>query len=310
MPILSQKSLQRLFTQQKFKPSPDAGQTFIVSERLVNVVTEALELNSKKDVVLEVGPGFGAFTDRLLSHSNSIFLIEKDPTCISYLHEYLKQKAPVFVHSARNISFLGEIPNKSRVNLIEGNILELPFPKISKLVSNLPFQITYPFIIKLIHEPPLQSYVLILQKETVDHLLAQPGQPNYTVLSALCNLFFSLEILETIPSKSYYPSPDVKTQLIRLTPTPQFKSNTPFYTHRKDFIHFIEILFTDKRKTWKNWISAHSKNSVEDIGEFPNLKSLKLAVESMDMLKKSISQIPVLDLFELMLHSRAKSSKP
>ncbi|MHA1674282.1 MAG: rRNA adenine N-6-methyltransferase family protein, partial [Promethearchaeota archaeon] len=99
MPILSQKSLQQLFTQKKFKPSSDAGQTFIVSERLVNAVTKALELKSDEDIILEVGPGFGAFTDRILSKSSSIFLIEKDPTCLSYLHEYLKQKAPVFVHS-------------------------------------------------------------------------------------------------------------------------------------------------------------------------------------------------------------------
>ncbi|MHA1672939.1 MAG: rRNA adenine N-6-methyltransferase family protein, partial [Promethearchaeota archaeon] len=246
-------------------------------------------------------------TDRILSKSSSIFLIEKDPTCLSYLHEYLKQKAPVFVHSARNISFLGEIPNKSRVNLIEGNILELPFPKISKLVSNLPFQITYPFIIKLIHEIPLQSYVLILQKETVSHLLAQPGQPNYTVLSVLCNFYFSLEILETIPPRSYYPSPDVKTQLIRLTPNPQFKVDSSFYSYRKEFIRFVEILFTDKRKTWKNWISAYFDNLVGDAGKFPHLLS---AVESMDIFNKSVQQIPVLDLFEIMLRSRAEDERP
>ncbi|MHA1618554.1 MAG: hypothetical protein ACTSVZ_04670, partial [Promethearchaeota archaeon] len=68
--------------------------------------------------------------------------------------------------------------------------------------------------------------------------------------------------------------------------------------------------FKDKRKTLKNWISAHFKNSMGDngdIGEFPNLKS---AVESMDMLKKPISQIPVLDLFDLMLRSLVESSKP
>ncbi|MHA1521327.1 MAG: 16S rRNA (adenine(1518)-N(6)/adenine(1519)-N(6))-dimethyltransferase RsmA [Promethearchaeota archaeon] len=310
MPILSQKSLQRLFTQNKFKPSPDVGQTFIISERLVNVVTKALELKSEEDIILDVGPGFGAFTDRLLSNSKTLFLVEQDPICISYLQEYLSKKAPVFTHSLRNIAFLGEIPNKSRVNLIEGNILELPFPKVTKLVSNLPFQITYPFIIKLIHEPPLQNYVLILQKETVDHLLAQPGESNYTILSVFCNIYFSLDILETVPPRSYYPPPDVKTQVIRLTPTPRFKLNTLFYSHRKEFIRFTEMLFKDKRKTLKNWISAHFKNSMGDNGDISEFSNLKSAVESMDMLKKSISQIPVLDLFDLMLRSLVESSKP
>ena len=309
MPVLSQRSLQQIFAQYTFKPSKDAGQTFVISERLVKVVVDALELNPEKDVILEVGPGFGAFTETILSRSHSIFLIEQDPTCISYLHNYLLQKAPVFVHSIRNIAFLGEIPNKGRINLIEGNILDLPFPQASKLVSNLPFQITYPFIIQIIHEVPLQKYVLILQKEAVDHLLAQPGQPNYTVLSVLCNIYFSLEILETVPSKSYYPPPDVKTQVIRLTPNSRFGLGTPFYSHRKDFIRFIEILFTDKRKTWKNWISAHFTHSMEDTGEFPHLKT---AVESMeiDFGDKSIDKVPVLDLFELMLRSRVADERP
>ncbi|MCF2141553.1 MAG: rRNA adenine N(6)-methyltransferase family protein [Candidatus Lokiarchaeota archaeon] len=303
MPIYSSRSLKKLFQKLHFIPEKKFGQIFIINYQVCKRAVDALNLFPNQDRVLEVGPGFGAFSDLLLNKSRTIFLIDRDPKCISYLYSHfslLSHKIldiSIFKHDLRNISFLGSIPEKAKVNLIQGDFLSIPFPKVNKLISNVPFGISIPFILRCIREQPLDLYVLIVQREFQQHLCAQPGQSHYTFISALANVYFDIEILEDIPKSAYYPLPDVPTVLLRLSPKENFNPESNYYANRSLFIEFLRTLFFCKKKLLRNIAKSISMKNSSFLLRFPLFTEISLQSEFSDV---PIFQIPPKELFALM----------
>ncbi|WP_457557671.1 rRNA adenine N-6-methyltransferase family protein [Candidatus Harpocratesius sp.] len=303
MPIYSSRSLKKLFQKLNFIPEKKLGQIFITNYQVCKRAVDALNLFPNQDRVLEVGPGFGAFSDLLLKKSRTIFLIDRDPKCISYLYSHfssLSHTTPdisIFKHDLRNISFLGSIPEKAKVNLIQGDFLSIPFPNVNKLISNVPFGISVPFILRCLREKPLDLYVLIVQREFQQHLCAQPGESHYTLVSVLSNLYFNIEIIEEIPKSAYYPLPDVPTVLLRLSPKEYFNPESKYYINRTLFIEFLNTLFSVKKKLLRSIVKLNLIKNPSFSSNFPYFTNVSLQSQYSDV---PIYQIPPRELFTLM----------
>ena len=194
---------------------------------------------SKEDKVLEVGPGLGILTKRLIEVSDDVTCIEID----DILADYITQT-------------YGD-----RLKLIHADAVKEPFPDFDVFVSNLPYSVSTPIIFKLL-EYDFRTAVVMVQKEFADRMVAMVGSPDYSRLTV--NLFYKAEceIMETVPASRFNPKPKVDSALVKITPR-----KAPFEVmDERTFFKVVEVTFNHRRKKIGTSLkSAHLMELGDDI---------------------------------------------
>ena len=225
------------------RPRKQFGQHWLKSETALNNIIAAAQLQ-RGDRILEIGPGLGVLTDRLLPYVERLLAVEIDrDLCKKLVKKY------------------GDIDN---FLLLEGDFLELDLAQIlsnfpqfnnyNKVVANIPYNITAPILEKLlgtISSPasnPLESIVLLVQKEVGDRLVAKPNNKTYGALSVRVQYLADCEIICDVPAKDFYPRPKVDSVVIKITPRPPLKS----VQNSKFLETIIKLGFSSRRKMLKN----------------------------------------------------------
>ncbi|MHA2305436.1 MAG: 16S rRNA (adenine(1518)-N(6)/adenine(1519)-N(6))-dimethyltransferase RsmA [Candidatus Hodarchaeales archaeon] len=211
------------------------GQNFVVDKNLLNYLISIADLTTE-DIVVEVGGGIGTVTFDLLKNCKKVYLYEIDPILSSII-------VKVF--------------NKYQDNLevISGDFLTETIPKHHKLVSNLPYNISSPFMKKITEMEYRPNIISVtFQKEFADHLCAKPGDSEYSRISVHSSFFYKLEIIKTFSPSSFYPTPKVHSSLVR-----GCKLNPPDSVKEKDFSEFLTNLFCRKHKKVRNNLRVYSK---------------------------------------------------
>lgn len=225
------------------RPRKQFAQHWLQSEAALKQIVEAAELSSS-DRLLEIGPGTGILTTRLLPRVESLVAVEIDRD----LCKKLVQK----FRSATN--FL----------LLEGDILTLDlaaylanFPQwqhANKVVANLPYYITGPILETLLgtisnpNPNPFDALVLLVQKEVAERLCAKPGSRSFGALSVRVQYLAQCELISIVPAKAFYPPPKVDSAVIRLKPRPpELVAESP-----RDLETLVKLGFSAKRKMLKN----------------------------------------------------------
>jgi 16S rRNA (adenine1518-N6/adenine1519-N6)-dimethyltransferase len=186
-----------------FAPTKARGQNFLVDPNMANRLVDAIEPKAG-DTILEVGPGTGVLTERLLARGAHVIAVETDRLLAKHLRE----------------AFAGE----SRLTLIEADFLtvDLSFLKDRtprKAISNLPYSITSPALFRLITSPaPFERLVLTMQKEVAERLAARPGSKAYGRLSVLVALCGRIDKLFDLPPAVFRPRPNVVSRAIAIRP--------------------------------------------------------------------------------------------
>jgi len=197
----------------RFRPRKQFGQHWLKDESVLEQIIIAAEL-TKDQRVLEIGPGTGALTTKLLSQVNALVSVEIDRDLCKRL--------------ARNYG------DRDNFLLAQGDFLKLDlaevllnFPKFQnphKVVANIPYNITGPIIAKLLGKiatPASRQYesiVLLVQKEVGERLIAVPGTKAFGALSLRVQYLASCEVICDVPSSAFYPQPKVDSVVIRLRP--------------------------------------------------------------------------------------------
>lgn len=199
-------------------PNPTKDQHFMVDQNMLEQIYDSANIQEGESIV-EIGGGSGALTDYLVRGNNHVTVIEKDP----YYASLLKKKYT-------------EISN---VTVIEGDALQFDYQNYDRLVANLPYTITEPFLINLARtgalnynpsntkESKLKSITLVLSQNSTRKMVA-PVQitdgnskhlnQEFGIMGAICKSFCDLEIVTSIPSECFYPEPAVTSFLVNLTP--------------------------------------------------------------------------------------------
>ncbi|MDR1404421.1 MAG: 16S rRNA (adenine(1518)-N(6)/adenine(1519)-N(6))-dimethyltransferase RsmA [Candidatus Methanoplasma sp.] len=201
-------------------PKKSKGQNFLVDGRVADRQVSFAGI-SRCDRVLEVGPGLGILTSRLIEHSDSVTCIELDDILAEHIG-----------------STYGD-----RLTLIRGDAVRVPFPPFDVFVSNLPYSVSTPIIFKLL-DHDFRKAVVMVQREFADRMVADVGSPDYSRLTV--NLFYRAEcrILEKVPRSRFKPQPKVDSAVVEIVPRP-----APFEVSDEElFFRVTEATFNHRRK--------------------------------------------------------------
>jgi 16S rRNA (adenine1518-N6/adenine1519-N6)-dimethyltransferase len=243
------------------------GQNFLIDGNIAKREVDYCNI-SDKDIVLEVGPGNGILTKILLSKSKKVIAVEIDEKY------YQKLK----------IKFLNQ-----NIILINDDILNIDFkkiPKFNKIVSNLPFQISLPFTLKIFNYDFAKA-ILIYQKEFAERMIAKPGDKNYSRLSIITYYKSICKIIENIPNTKFHPIPKIDSSIVELIPRkkPPFKVKNELF-----YFNLIKNLFSHKRKKIKNNVIKYY-NIRDDIIPYKNNRVSDLSPEKIALLSDFIYEI-------------------
>jgi len=195
--------------------------------------------------VIEIGPGRGAFTERLLQRASGVIAIEVDP----YLAEHLRSK------------YAGE----SRLEVVQADVLSTDLAQWGPAVvaGNLPYYITSPILEKIAALGPVaKRSVLLMQKEVAQRLVAAPGGRDYGFLTVQVALAESARLLFEVKPAAFHPPPQVDSAVVRLDP--HDRAAELGITDPRGFREFIGRCFRQKRKTLRNnLIPYYPKDIVE-----------------------------------------------
>ncbi|MBW4465451.1 MAG: 16S rRNA (adenine(1518)-N(6)/adenine(1519)-N(6))-dimethyltransferase RsmA [Pegethrix bostrychoides GSE-TBD4-15B] len=219
------------------------GQHWLKSEAALAQIVEAAQL-LPSDRVLEIGPGTGILTRRLLPLVEALVGVEIDRDLCEILRKHLSK--------AQNFLLLeGDFLTMD----LAASLAEFPdFQEINKVVANIPYNITGPILEKLLgsitqpHPAPCQSIVLLLQKEVAERISAQPSSKSFGALSVRVQYLADCDWICDVPARAFQPPPKVDSAVVRLRPRP---IPTP-----ADDPHQLETLiklgFATRRKMLRN----------------------------------------------------------
>ena len=234
------------------------GQNFLIDEEVVNKIIENSEI-SKSDLVIEIGPGLGTLTSKLLEKAGKVIAIELDNTVLKILNDRFKLYD--------NFELINQDILKTDLN----NLIRLNLNnkiKYCKVVANLPYYITTPIITKLLEENlNLVSITVMVQKEVAKRLTGIPGKSkDIGAISHYIYYYSNSKIVLNVPRSSFIPSPDVDSSVIVFNLLKQPRVNI----EDKDFLFkIIKLSFSQKRKTLLNSLVNNnicsSKEELENI---------------------------------------------
>lgn len=224
------------------------GQNFLIDTHVLEKIVEAAQITDQ-DLVLEIGPGIGTMTQYLAEKARKVVAVEIDRNLIPILEDTLS--------AYDNVSIINE-------DILKVDIARLAQEENEgrpiKVVANLPYYITTPIIMGLLEgRVPLQSIVVMVQKEVADRMQEGPGSKEYGALSLAVQYYAAPVIVANVPPNCFMPRPNVGSAVIRLDcydkPPVEVKDE-------KHMFALIRASFNQRRKTLVNGLSNGMSPSV------------------------------------------------
>ncbi len=254
--ISSKKYVDETLKKYQLKANPSLGQNFLVEEKIVDTMIAQLLIHSDS-TVLEIGPGLGALTEKLIQIAKHVYAIEIDSNMCKILSDTFK--------------------NCSNFTLIQTDFLKFDLARWLKtidasslfIVSNLPYYVTSAILNKLIFQSiPFVSLMLMMQKEDGKKLM-QPQLKDTSPLQVILSYRYELSIVEYVSKNAYLPRPNIDSIVLKITPKdPKIKA------HNEEFFYLlIKQLFKERRKTLVNNLQVYFSSKEETI-QFLNQLSI------------------------------------
>ncbi|MEB3184865.1 MAG: 16S rRNA (adenine(1518)-N(6)/adenine(1519)-N(6))-dimethyltransferase RsmA [Cyanobacteriota bacterium] len=222
------------------RPRKRFAQHWLVDPVVLNRIVAAAEL-TPQDRVLEVGPGRGALTERLLaSPVAAVESVELDRDLVGGLRQ--------------------RFASDPRFALIEGDALVVPLPPADVVVANIPYNITGPLLERLVGRldrpvaDPYRRLVLLVQKEVGERIRSQPGSSTYAALSVRMQLLGRCRSICPVPPRCFKPPPRVESEVITIDPLPPLQRLDPALARTVE--QLLRRCFASRRKMLRNTLAG------------------------------------------------------
>lgn len=237
------------------------GQNFLHDPSIISRIITAIRPRPEEHLI-EIGPGLGALTEELLEGAGALDAVELDRDLIPVLRTKFFMYGDKFqIHEADALKFnFGELQKDARQ---------------LRIVGNLPYNISTPLIFHLLSFSGLISDMhFMLQKEVVERLAAQAGEPNYGRLGIMAQYYCRVDKLFLVPPGAFNPPPKVDSAIVRLTPYTDLPLVAQDVTLLQDV---VRMAFGQRRKTLRNNLKPLlSAEQLSDIGIDPSLRPERL----------------------------------
>lgn len=231
----------------KIQANKSLGQNFLVDDNVIDEIIRCSNID-KKDLIIEIGPGLGVLTNRLLQESNNVMAVELDKRMVSILQDRFK------------LNINGQTESKLEIineDILKINLNQLIAEKKSKneirqvkIVANLPYYISTPIIMKLLENRlDIDEIIVMIQKEVAERLTAKTGTRLAGAITYAVEYYSEAESIIKVPKESFVPSPKVESEVIKLTVRKDKKIQVQ---DEKLLFDIISKSFMQRRKTLSN----------------------------------------------------------
>lgn len=255
------------------------GQHFLIKGSILERIAAAA-CPAHSPLVVEIGPGRGALTEKLLRRADRVFAIELD----ALLVEHLRRK---FAH-------------EPGLEVVHGNALQIDFDRWAgaPLAGNLPYYAATPIIEAAVRRRTPRA-VFLIQKEVAERLAASPGSRDYGYLTVATQLFAHVKLLFEVKPTAFHPPPKVDSAVVLLEPRPASSASMPDSPEDTEgLLRFIGRCFHQKRKTLRNNLAdAYGRERIDQWPE-AGLRAEQIPVDEFPQMYKRLSETnaPSIDL--------------
>jgi 16S rRNA (adenine1518-N6/adenine1519-N6)-dimethyltransferase len=227
------------------------GQHFLIKGSILERIAAAA-CPHPEPLVVEIGPGRGALTQKLLTRAARVIAVELDP----YLADYLRSR-----YSAEVV----------HADVLSTDLAQWGRPVIA---GNLPYYITSPIIEKVLRLDFIRA-VFLVQKEVADRLAAAPGSRDYGFLTVQTAVFSHARKLFEVKPSAFHPPPKVDSAVVLLEPRP------PVVADSEAFLRFAGLCFRHKRKTIRNNLAETYGKDLVDAWPEASSRAEQLSLEQL-----------------------------
>jgi 16S rRNA (adenine1518-N6/adenine1519-N6)-dimethyltransferase len=217
--------------------SKSLGQHFLIDKNHLAKIVSAAAIQPG-ETILEIGPGAGVMTRLLSAAAKQVYTIELDHRMISVLDETL-----------------ADLDN---VTVVQGDALSVDWgiafsnDSVTRLVANIPYQITSPLLIRILESnPPFEHATVLVQKEVAERVVAPAGSKVYGALSCVAQFMCDCHISSVVPRGVFYPPPKVDSAVLNLHPHNKFNDISI-----DEFTRITRAAFNQRRKTLRNSLTS------------------------------------------------------
>ncbi|MDG2287388.1 MAG: 16S rRNA (adenine(1518)-N(6)/adenine(1519)-N(6))-dimethyltransferase RsmA [Candidatus Marinimicrobia bacterium] len=212
------------------------GQNFLVDNNLLDKIIKTIDITTEENV-LEIGPGQGALSEKLVDVAKSLSMVEIDPDLIKILEVHEKLSGLKIINQD--------------ILKVDLDSLEIDSPVV---VGNIPYNITSPIIFWLIdHLESWDRAYLMVQKEVAQRLTGKIGTKDYSRVTVMTRLFFDIKICFSISPNVFIPRPKVQSAFISIEKRSDFNKND---VNIKKFSQVVRMAFNQRRKMLRNSLST------------------------------------------------------
>ena len=271
-----ENSLREIIKEYNLKPKKKLGQNFLHDKNIISSIVN--KANIEDEDIIEIGPGPGILTESILNNkARSLLAIEKDDS----FEVNLKKIRSNY---------------RDKFDYLINDIIDFDFKKLTKknykFVSNLPYNISVPFILKMIRIRkiiPWKEMILMVQKEVAERITAKINTKNYGRLSIMVNLNNDVKKLLNVKPSSFIPRPRVDSTVIKISP-----KNKDININTEVFEKIVKTCFSQRRKKVKNNLDQLNINTISllELSNIdPDLRAENIDIEGFIRISRNYEEL-------------------
>lgn len=231
----------------KIQANKSLGQNFLVNDNVIDEIIRGSNID-KQDLIIEIGPGLGVLTNRLLQESNNVVAVELDKRMVNILKDRFAQN--INDQAESKLEIINEDILKINLNQLIAEKRKKQEIKQVKIVANLPYYISTPIIMKLLENRlDIDEIIVMVQQEVAERLIAKTGTRLAGAITYAVEYYSEATSLIKVPKESFVPSPKVESEVIKLKVRKDEKIHVE---NEKLLFNIISKSFMQRRKTLSN----------------------------------------------------------
>jgi len=312
VPFYSKRQLLPKLKELNIRLDKSRGQCYLIDENIVKFIINEVGIDETNDIILEIGSGLGTLSDFLIEKGKKTYLLENDVKIANFLYNHLKlkYKTEFIDFSSNEIDF--QQKREFKVKILKGDAINIPFPVVTKIVGNIPYQISAPLIFKIIDSwdiNNLKKCIFMVQREFAERLIAPVNSKNFSRISAAVGLYINIKKIKNVPASCFFPEPHVSSVIIEITPKKTLYYESLENKYRNEYLAFLRGVFPYKNKSLRNAISFFLKNDEIAAKHFDYYNKILKNPDLYPFINKKLRRFSPEQLFKLMMYGITGNSE-